>query len=114
MAQFTTGIIALWNGAIIDIPAGWILCDGGGGSPDLRDKFVPAAGGTYNPGDTGGAVNHDHNFTTDGHFHITKAGTLLGVDPPYDFTTDIKNETGTTNPHDHLPTYYALAYIMKI
>lgn len=46
------GIIVLWGGAIVDIPAGWSLCDGGGGRPDLRDKFIIGAGNTYNPDDT--------------------------------------------------------------
>lgn len=46
------GIIVLWGGAIVDIPAGWALCDGNGGRPDLRDKFVIGAGNAYNPDDT--------------------------------------------------------------
>jgi len=46
------GIVCLWGGAIIDIPAGWLLCDGNNGTPDLRDKFVIGAGNTYNPNDT--------------------------------------------------------------
>lgn len=46
------GIIVIWSGAIADIPAGWSLCDGFNGRPDLRDKFLIGAGGSYNPGDT--------------------------------------------------------------
>lgn len=46
------GIIVLWGGAIVDIPTGWALCDGFGGRPDLRDKFLIGAGSTYNPDDT--------------------------------------------------------------
>lgn len=46
------GIICLWGGAIVDIPAGWHLCDGTNGTPDLRDRFVIGAGSTYNPDDT--------------------------------------------------------------
>lgn len=45
-------IICLWAGALVDIPSGWSLCDGSGGRPDLRDKFVIGAGLTYNPDDT--------------------------------------------------------------
>jgi len=41
------GIIVLWGGAIVDIPAGWALCDGNAGRPDLRDKFIVGAGNTY-------------------------------------------------------------------
>jgi len=46
------GIIVLWGGAIVDIPAGWALCDGVSGRPDLRDTFIIGAGSTYNPDDT--------------------------------------------------------------
>lgn len=41
------GIVCLWSGAIVDIPAGWQLCDGTNGTPDLRDKFIIGAGDTY-------------------------------------------------------------------
>ncbi|HOV13882.1 MAG TPA: hypothetical protein PK771_06330, partial [Spirochaetota bacterium] len=30
------GIIVMWSGAINAIPAGWELCDGSNGNPDLR------------------------------------------------------------------------------
>ena len=45
-------IIVLWSGAIVDIPAGWALCDGNNGTPDLRDVFIVGAGSLLNPGDT--------------------------------------------------------------
>lgn len=54
-------IIVLWSGAIVDIPAGWALCDGNNGTPNLVDKFIIGAGSTYNPGDAGGT-----NVATDG------------------------------------------------
>lgn len=54
------GMIILWYGAIVDIPTGWSLCNGSGGTPDLRDKFVVGAGSTYAVGATGGATTHTH------------------------------------------------------
>ncbi|MBA7678649.1 hypothetical protein ES703_86927 [subsurface metagenome] len=42
-------IIVLWSGAIVDIPAGWALCDGNNGTPDLRDCFVIGAGSIFAP-----------------------------------------------------------------
>ena len=33
----------MWSGKISDIPSGWALCDGGNGTPDLRDKFIVGA-----------------------------------------------------------------------
>ena len=50
-----TGIITLWSGAISAVPAGWTLCNGANGTPDLRDRFVVGAGTTYAVGATGGA-----------------------------------------------------------
>ncbi len=32
--------VAMWFGTIATIPGGWYLCDGLGGRPDLRDKFI--------------------------------------------------------------------------
>ncbi len=49
------GTIVMYNGD--SAPAGWALCDGGGGRPDLRDKFVVGSGSSYNRGSTGGAAN---------------------------------------------------------
>ena len=49
------GGIIMWSGATNAIPEGWALCDGSNGTPDLRDRFIVGAGGSYNVGDTGGA-----------------------------------------------------------
>lgn len=53
-----SGVISMWSGAIDDIPVGWSLCDGTNGTPDLTDRFVTAAGGRYNVGETGGTDEH--------------------------------------------------------
>lgn len=50
-----TGMVLLWSGASNAVPAGYALCDGGGGRPDLRDLFVLGAGGSL-PG-TGGSAS---------------------------------------------------------
>ena len=65
------GAIIMWSGAVDAIPEGWALCDGSNGTPDLRNRFIVGAGGSYNVGDTGGAntvtlnINqmprHDHS-----------------------------------------------------
>lgn len=61
-----TGLIVMWSGTIASIPAGWALCNGANGTPDLRDRFVVGAGTTYAPGATGGAATHNHGVTVDG------------------------------------------------
>jgi hypothetical protein len=50
------GLITMWSGSVASIPAGWLLCNGASGTPDLRDRFVVGAGSTYIPGNTGGAT----------------------------------------------------------
>ncbi len=37
------GGIIMYDGLIADIPAGWQLCDGTGGTPDMRNRFVIGA-----------------------------------------------------------------------
>jgi microcystin-dependent protein len=53
------GAIVMWSGSVASIPSGWYICDGNNGTPDLTGRFVVHAdadsGGTYAPGDTGGA-----------------------------------------------------------
>jgi microcystin-dependent protein len=54
--QVTPGVIAIWSGAVVDIPSGWHLCDGrDANTPDLRGKF-PRTVGTYGLGVTGGSA----------------------------------------------------------
>jgi hypothetical protein len=77
------GVIVLWSGSIGSIPAGWVLCNGNNGTPDLRNRFIVGAGSTYSVDATGGSadaivVSHTHTATstsvvTDpGHTHGTK------------------------------------------
>jgi len=79
-----SGLISMWSGGIASIPFGWSLCDGSNGTPDLRDRFVVGAGGSYSPNNTGGskdavvvehghtmssAGNHTHSINDPGHNH---------------------------------------------
>ena len=72
--RIPAGLIAMWSGSAANVPSGWALCDGSNGTPDLRDRFIVGAGGSYNVGNTGGSntvtlnVNQipSHNHTTGG------------------------------------------------
>ena len=136
-----SGAIILWSGSIGSIPSGYVLCDGTNSTPDLRDRFVIAAGNNYSVGQTGGSadaiiVTHTHTATstvTDpGHTHNAIGSNVL-TGPSSDFswgngssatrtttssTTGITVATtnanaGTSGTNANLPPYYALAYIMK-
>jgi hypothetical protein len=70
------GVILLWSGSTGSIPAGFLLCDGNNGTPDLRDRFIIGAGNTYAVNATGGTadavvVSHTHaaTVTDPGHVH---------------------------------------------
>jgi hypothetical protein len=54
------GAIILWSGLLENIPAGFALCDGTNGTPDLRGRFVKGAAADVDPGATGGAATHTH------------------------------------------------------
>lgn len=61
-AMVPKDLISMWSGSVNNIPQGWALCDGSGGTPDLRGKFIVG----YNPADsdynaigkTGGEKKH--------------------------------------------------------
>jgi hypothetical protein len=78
------GAIIMWSGALSSIPAGWALCDGTNGTPDLRDRFIMGVSQGEDPGATGGSTSHYH--TVNPHMHF--------VDPPLTSTTN-------TGSHSH-------------
>jgi len=108
------GMIMLWHGSIGAIPSGWHLCDGSMGTPDLRNKFVVAAGDSYAPGASGGSDSQTHTFTGDGHTHA------FGGPLRYQGGTDWQDRgsstsvVGTTDESDNRPQFHALCYIMKL
>jgi hypothetical protein len=46
-ALIVTGMVVIWTGLSTDIPAGWALCNGTSGTPDLRDQFIVGGGGSF-------------------------------------------------------------------
>ena len=192
-ATIPAGGIIMWSGSVDSIPPGWALCDGRNGTPDLRDRFIVGAGGSYDVGDTGGAESvtltvaqmpqHSHGASSSSagsHTHsisTSSAGSHSHSASPYvssssyrnfiaadaasltQFTPDISgakdartfmdnsvagqlqinmasagshshsgtaasagshshsitvNNTGSSQPHENRPPYYALCFIMKL
>ena len=58
-----SGVIVMWAGLLSAIPSGWRLCDGTGGAPDLRSRFIMGTAAGVDPGGTGGALTHGHTVT---------------------------------------------------
>jgi len=119
---FPRGGIIMWSGSINDIPAGWALCDGSNGTPDLRDRFIVGAGSSYAVGAKGGAA--EVTLTVDqipSHRHSVAAvsGSGSGVTGLVYGEQTSSRTVGTSyvgdgEPHENRPPYYALAYIMKL
>lgn len=134
------GGIFLWSGSIGSIPAGYVLCNGSNGTPDLRDRFIVGAGSTYAVNASGGSadavvVSHTHaaTVTDTGHIHNTNilindnVGPTTGneVSSNTGNTTYINTQSavtgisvsnataGVSGTNANLPPYYALCYIMK-
>jgi hypothetical protein len=132
-----SGGILLWSGSIGSIPAGYVLCNGNNGTPDLRDRFVVGAGSTYAVDATGGSadaivVSHTHTATsvvTDpGHAHLY-GNTVVQIQSgnnatqlqanPVSVSTDTavtgitvattNANAGTSGTNANLPPYYAFA-----
>lgn len=118
-----TGVILMWSGEIVDIPSGWVLCDGNNGTPDLRNRFVMGAGDAYDVGATGGesfvtlttheipshkhsnsstgsAGSHSHNTISD-HSHTNPS---TGSDGSHNHTTSIAVQRTNESSHTHLGT----------
>ena len=96
-AAVPAGLIAAWSGAASAVPAGWALCDGANGTPDLRGRFLVGAGGDYAVGDAGGAATEELSA------YSHTGGSVFGTFYAYDAVS-----------HDNRPPYYALCFIMKL
>lgn len=61
-AGIPSGVICMWAGTVAAVPAGWYLCDGTNGTPNLSDRFI--VGETVTPGGTGGTISPAAALTT--------------------------------------------------
>lgn len=105
----------------------WRLCDGGDGTPDLRGRFVLGVSDGHSAGQTGGEATHTlteaempaHNHAqyitadeTSGTNTVQNVGCLRNGRTWYE-----RINTGMAGgglPHNNMPPYYALSFIMKI
>lgn len=120
------GSIILWSGSTETVPAGYALCDGTQGTPDLRDKFVVGAGGSYAVAAVGGSATtgfggaHTHTENTaSASLTVSSLAVAAGVGSNVVSGVTTNGHTHTINQvgdhtHSCLPPYLALAYIMKL
>jgi hypothetical protein len=141
---FVRGLIMIWyppNATITSlalaasaIPVGWAICDGTLGTPDLRGRFVmmaadtpaPVAGATVHPVMSAGGEethaltvaempSHNHSYNLPpyggnrGNIRIVNFSDGGYIDNPPQ-----TNNTGGNQPHNTLPPFYSLIYIMRV
>lgn len=126
-AGVDAGIIAEWSGLIANIPAGWVICDGNGGTPNLLTKFIQGvATAATDPGAMGGAATHTlSEAELASHNHPLGLASMSGgqihdknrpsgaVNTTVDQTHTGMTATGSDSAHENEPTYYDLAFLMK-
>ena len=103
ITTFTTGMIMLWSGSIVNIPTGWYLCNGANGTPNLVDRFVVGAGSTYAVGATGGSANavvvsHTHTASADSQGNHSHSGGTGAVSADHGHNFTIGRNFSATKP----------------
>ena len=129
---FTKGMIIAWSGTINEIPSGWKLCDGNG-TPDLRGRFILGLNSSNNRNNT---LSVREMNQQDGKETVKlEIPHMPSHDHKYNKNTDVCNgncpggsntrfmtwektdlttiKTGGDQPHENMPPFYVLAYIMK-
>ena len=121
------GMIVMWWGPVNNIPEGWALCNGENNTPDLRDRFIVGAGGTYAVGDKGGvntvklteaqipAHSHTVAFNARGYAAvINNDNEALWSNSSANAQNKTTGKTGSGAAHENRPPYYALCFIMRV
>jgi hypothetical protein len=114
-------IIAFAN---VTIPRGWAKCDGTAPTPDLRGRFILGEGPGYVLNRRDGEETHrlsvaempSHAHTNIGSYgdrHYSRysfGGSQPSEDNP---GTSTSGHMGGNEPHNNMPPYHVLIYIMK-
>lgn len=129
-----SGVIVMWSGTLVNVPTGWSLCDGTGGTPDLRDRFIMGWSDGVDPATKAAGADtigdHTHNFSgsaLSNHSHDIfgnpSSNTEVNLSPKESDEifvgagTLVSNTSGGTpsgtNANYGTATFYQLAFIMK-
>ena len=126
LALFPIGQKIPWALPTTEIPPGWAVADGTGGTDDLTDRFVIGAGGLFSLDDTGGDDDPTTLTTETTALTITEGTTSVDNNLDGSTVTVVSSVPDPTpNPHDHdldvglvdkynLVPYYALYWIQRI
>ena len=128
--SYPTGMIMLWypsdstltSLSLISstVPVGWAICDGTQGTPDLRGRFVLMAQDSAHPiMSTGGVEKHtltEAEMPTHSHYGgAPYGGSVQGSSGGEGRAQNGESSTkGGNQPHNNMPPFYTLVYIMKL
>jgi len=133
------GSIIMWYKSTGEIPAGWIICDGNDGTPDLRGRYVVGISGDTDRVPTGNATHsHTNSSVVGGGSHVhdvtgSIGGTVSkvdvsnvgsgtsGISETHSHIVDLdlpssgthQHTTSNTNPANNTPPYLQLYFIMR-
>ncbi len=123
------GAIMPWWGVKSELPAGWEICDGSNGTPDLRNRFLRGCEGE-GAGSTGGDAEvtlasdqvpkHSHSVGLDNPGDSSKGWPLCDKTNKQNFwlgskvgQTSDSTSVGEGKPHNNLPQYKMLYFIRR-
>lgn len=122
-AGMPIGAVIAYAGDIDSIPPGWHICDGTEGTPDLRGRFVLGQSDAYVYGSEGGEATHrltvnempSHSHQLAIQSKTGNTGDLIAITRgAYRLDSLGMSSTGGSQPHNNMPPYYVLYYIMRI
>lgn len=96
------GMIVMWSGEVDELPPGWALCDGQGGRPDLRGRFVLGYSGLEGPSKNGINVLTNPSGTSATNIFNPSGG---DYDPGFLSVGDVSGESGHTLTFNELPQH---------
>ncbi len=117
MREIGSGMIGMYESTTP--PAGWYLCNGSNGTPDLRDYFVKnvarasagSGGGTGTvTGSTAGTITHGTHHHADSNETDNNGKDKTGY---HSENVTMDAHAAMSDNQAWWPPYYALAFIMK-
>lgn len=134
------GGIIMWDNPIANAPANCVICNGAGGTPDLRNNFIYGAASDGELGASGGSATHAHANAASGgagsHTHnvgltsgsapsnqnisgytsgvqVSAGGHTHSLDATSDADPNHTHAIGNTGAGTSLPPYLKLYFVMR-